>query len=1573
MHSYVLPSFLITILISVTAVFQPATSSAQAAQPAPNARSLPVLPAYQHPRVFTTAAELPTIKKNLTSEGFGAVYSPWLRNSAAGQSNPNSYLGSLAALNITVDSVTEDHINDFFFRFNEGSSYNLAVMSLWGALFTEGDEYYVAAARDTAIQAAVNHSILIEHTERRHRQNNYTGLRAETESNIKSHWNARSNYSFTLSHTWRNGGLGLALAYDMLYHNMTTAQQAQARRGLSLATTGWNKHGGERPEPLGLDGRAVSNHYGYQGDELVMLAAIYGENGFSQADWNQGVKVILNYFRVGFYESGYPLEDSYGPNLGMREGTRGLVAMARQGVNEFRARPQQMYNIMSYVAHDIEAVPNSSLIGGESGGNYAFNPNSTSGENPFALYPTFAIIYKHLYPNDPLVDQVYRWRVGEDYRRQIRWQGLVDYAFFGQDYLPQSSDQLELTKFFPQRGKLIVRDTTGDQATQFAFDARPDGSNVGHDKAGRGFFSLNALGRRWVSHIDFRYTRYSTESSTMHIDGIGQGYKTPNVKIAEAPVDDGLVVSMTADLEYSYDWQWSEPWTWSATDTPRPSASDWEHETTDPREFYTVAPAPNWLGDTLWDDESTGYRGMWMWRRPNQPVEKAFRSVAYVRTQRPFVIIADDFKKDNNVHLYESYMQLPFDLDQMTTSGNDAILWADGDNRRLLVRVVQANSHNNSTVTFKNQAFETSVAKMDARRLIIGLRAVEPELKVMLFPHHAGDALPQTDWNPQMTRLTVDNVTIAVDKSNGYASFRRADATLEIGAENATLNGSFQIGADGNAEGGQFIHVPNGTPGGGSADFDFIVTEPGFYAIEGDVHAPNGNDDSFFVRINDDPKTYLWDVRGTGYASDFVNNRGETSQVIVHLEPGEHKVRVIRREDGTRLDTLRLIKLAPDAILDLEGESATLTGSFEIGSDPTASDGKYIHVPNGLPGAGSASFTFRVTDAGHYAIQGNVYAPNGGDDSFLVRVNDNLEIYTWDTAWNTTYDSDFVNQRGITSQVNVYLPQGFHTVTILRREDGTRLDRLRLVPLFDPAPGPIDPGFPTEPTGPSLRVNTGGPALDRFDTDAHFSGGRVYSTSASIVGGGAATDIYKSERWGNFTYTLPGLPPNTPYTVKLHFAEIYFNDPGRRLFNVAINGVEVLSSYDVLQAAGGKNIAQVETFTTQSTSAGAVTIEFTAVVDNAKISGIEILPQAGPQSAAVLAVNSAGSAQMGFEADGYFSGGRTATTRAAIAGATSAPQSLYQSVRWSNFTYTLPGLTPGASHQLRLHFNESWASATGRRVFDVLANGTTILPAYDVFQAAGGMHRAKVETVYITADANGQITLSFRAIVNHPMISGIEAFRLGSDPIAAATTATSRQAPATSASQARRSARMQLKQPTTTSLDTHASLLRSFTARQTEAGIEFQWTTGMEHDVLGFNLLVKTAKGLQAVNKRLIVAGATMGHYEFVLPKAVGGRYLLEQVSTDLIAKRQDWVAIPSIDARPKPGIQTFPTTLQEFTTENETNIFVEISPGARALDVTDPLHPLHLKGEVLEAEGRIGLYFHISANRSVLIQMDSK
>ena len=134
----------------------------------------------------------------------------------------------------------------------------------------------------------------------------------------------------------------------------------------------------------------------------------------------------------------------------------------------------------------------------------------------------------------------------------------------------------------------------------------------------------------------------------------------------------------------------------------------------------------------------------------------------------------------------------------------------------------------------------------------------------------------------------------------------------------------------------------------------------------------------------------------------------------------------------------------------------------------------------------------------------------------------------------------------------------------------------------------------------------------RFAADADFTGGATFSTADAINTSGvtnpAPQAVYQTERYGNFTYTVPGLTPGASYTVRLHFAEIYWNAAGQRLFNVAINGAAVLTNFDIFAAAGGKDKAVVEQFTATADAQGRITIAYTTVKNNAKSSGIEIVP-----------------------------------------------------------------------------------------------------------------------------------------------------------------------------------------------------------------------------------------------------------------------------------------------------------------------------------------------------------------------------
>ena len=102
-----------------------------------------------------------------------------------------------------------------------------------------------------------------------------------------------------------------------------------------------------------------------------------------------------------------------------------------------------------------------------------------------------------------------------------------------------------------------------------------------------------------------------------------------------------------------------------------------------------------------------------------------------------------------------------------------------------------------------------------------------------------------------------------------------------------------------------------------------------------------------------------------------------------------------------------------------------------------------------------------------------------------------------------------------------------------------------------------------------------------------------------------------------------------------------------------------------------------------------------------------------------------------------------------------------------NFTYTLPGLTAGNSYTLRLHFAELSATAAGQRKFNVSVNGTAVLTNFDIFATAGASNKAVVQTFTATADANGQITVSFTSVTRKRQpVNGLELFS-GTTPVLA--------------------------------------------------------------------------------------------------------------------------------------------------------------------------------------------------------------
>jgi Malectin domain/Fibronectin type III domain/PQQ-like domain len=151
----------------------------------------------------------------------------------------------------------------------------------------------------------------------------------------------------------------------------------------------------------------------------------------------------------------------------------------------------------------------------------------------------------------------------------------------------------------------------------------------------------------------------------------------------------------------------------------------------------------------------------------------------------------------------------------------------------------------------------------------------------------------------------------------------------------------------------------------------------------------------------------------------------------------------------------------------------------------------------------------------------------------------------------------------------------------------------------------------------SLCINSGGPAVSPFVADEDFAGGATIDHANTIntskVTNPAPAAVYQSARvttavgpGTTYTYTIGGFTANSSHTVRLHFCETFWTAAGKRLFNVSINGTQVLTNFDIFATAGGQNIANIQQFTETADSTGTYTLVFTSNTDKALISGIEI-------------------------------------------------------------------------------------------------------------------------------------------------------------------------------------------------------------------------------------------------------------------------------------------------------------------------------------------------------------------------------
>ncbi|MBC7233442.1 MAG: peptidoglycan DD-metalloendopeptidase family protein [Chloroflexi bacterium] len=137
------------------------------------------------------------------------------------------------------------------------------------------------------------------------------------------------------------------------------------------------------------------------------------------------------------------------------------------------------------------------------------------------------------------------------------------------------------------------------------------------------------------------------------------------------------------------------------------------------------------------------------------------------------------------------------------------------------------------------------------------------------------------------------------------------------------------------------------------------------------------------------------------------------------------------------------IPISPSA-LQQEAEDGTIEAPMVIGSDPGASNGRYVYSP--VSHNGQVALRFFVPEEGDYQVWGRAWGDGYGGDSFTVRV-DGGPLVTWDVpiegwTWVPVTNRD---QTGNALVQHYYLTGNtWHTVTVRAREAGARLDVVEL-------------------------------------------------------------------------------------------------------------------------------------------------------------------------------------------------------------------------------------------------------------------------------------------------------------------------------------------------------------------------------------------------------------------------------------------------------------------------------------------------------------------------------------------------
>jgi len=667
----------------------------------------------------------------------------------------------------------------------------------------------------------------------------------------------------------------LAMSYDMIYKWMTPAQQVQVRDFLYAmsydrhASNGFETNGPYAGKPR--EGSDQNGDFGNLSDDLILVEmAIEGEEGAVSPD----VKKQFGTAAPGSLEANWmkpanPDDPAAWPNA-----TQAAVDNLQRELmwlQDWFVSPWGFtVNYTAYFSFSAKyTFPAMYAAARHNGENlfvtsylypatlavfYPLAPGEAVTKGPlgqssmylwdhhdsmaFDYRGTDMYLWKYMYPNDAMVDYSYRaYLPTACLLNDVQDPMIV--AIFGMDpgvhghspTLPEVAQdkRLPLLKFDPQRGIVAARNSWNENDASLWFDCASD-ATTGHMHAEKNSFAFFALGRAWSIAPGYHVTVSDAQSSVLIQnplllnDTASQGYIGESPSSATSvpplpgnfPTPPGRMVDVKEDPKHQ----------WALMCGDASACYNLGFKRGSLPKIDTGMPLKSFMWAGVFDalvarqprikDELSQH--LTVTQNNYNPVQYAFRTVLFVRGARPYVLIVDDIKKDDNPHNYRwnmndsvafapgsdlrfvdangkgVYSDLAIEPGATTTNAvlyhspiDDEKMPAALGLPRLIVRDVSENANTGQPLIFIDSrppgapmahltvGIDNNTGKPDilpsCRLEIERDNVVEPKYKVLLFPYRTGQPIPVTRWNTSHTKLwvnlengTVDTITF--DRTN---------------------------------------------------------------------------------------------------------------------------------------------------------------------------------------------------------------------------------------------------------------------------------------------------------------------------------------------------------------------------------------------------------------------------------------------------------------------------------------------------------------------------------------------------------------------------------------------------------------------------------------------------------------------------------------------------------------------------------------------------------------------------------------------------------------------------------------